>query len=1334
MFLLPACLAGTADALILYLDNEWESLAAAAAAATTASAGTVGVFYPRYVPILAWIRLGLLGAPLSYHTYTGTRLHCPLLYQLFYVTSLVSLAVHMVSILMLDPDSVRTVLLFLLFRQDTTQTSASSPPEEKGEEEHELAVDRLWILLWLSVVATALHFALLFHVRSSAPYRNLSRPQKKSRLLAYYASRHWNLRFASFLTQQKEDQRKNRSHNYTAIPNVNDNVNNSDDVYRRGSDAGSNALWMSQHEDDSDHENNLEPMPTGPSQQANHANIMMCLPDGYDDFMSEFQMGLATTKQKWVERLDEFTHRFHLPHHHAAAAASNNPHGGDHSTGEEQQRLTPLFHPLQAHMTPFRVLLQLFAYEEVLTNGKLDRVFDADNEAALTFYVPQLLSFLLHGAFFNSPQLEEWILAKCKSNVHFAHCCFWFLRAWCSAHHPNHHHLTNNSIDSFDDDGGADSHDQLRRHGSENDLKVAALPFPYDTITSTSPPLHESPGRGPRRVSSFHDRISMSAETETEESHKKYAPEERTLIEGLLLRVMECGEEAAQKLQYGATGQPDDITLVGLKNEASETRFIPVNPHTGYPSVAHLNAVTAKKKIGFMSLDHVDNDKNDDSTSTINHHPPLHPTGRRSPIPMALKSFQQVNNLNKNNSPYGRESIFQQTPKFLSTLLSLADDLFLLPRPQRTTELRRRLRALEIQYLPSNAIYMPIKDTHHRVWRIVVDESLAISTKERVPCIICLEVIDYNYSSTTASSSNTAAAAHTPSKPPSGRSTSSENMSSKTANGSSSSTRTTPLKFLLSKQKKKPVSEHELVSRWTSQPRDPHRHDTIKDKVISITQEGFRKGLQSLRKHQHKQDALFWKDGDQDENQELECLDLEVGNATGTFQNLSESFLENEESNMSFPSTPSVQNTLDADPLVTLSASASFPPPLGGSLTSPPLSACSSPSSSRPQSPTTAMGQWSSPKLNRREAIKLSSEEPIPMIPDLEPDADTAVDALSQIGQTMDSHHHHYNGSINSKTPERSPSKLPRTKSSTKNKPSEARRPKIIFKESWEAKERRIRAKSAYGSHPGWRLLPILIKSNDDLRQEQLASQLISRMASILARARVPTWLFPYEILALNDRGGIIEAIPDTISIDSLKRNDPDYTDLSAFFISHFGQGGSDEHSDAMACFVESLAAYSMVCFLLQIKDRHNGNIMLDQKGHVINIDFGFFFLSSPGKNSGFESAPFKLTREFVDLMDGPDSRHFAKFRELCCKTFLELRKHCYQIILLVEMLMVGNEDLNCFRGRPEEAVQGLRDRFRLDLNDRACIEYVNSLIDESLENWRTRWYDRYQRICVGVL
>jgi len=39
-----------------------------------------------------------------------------------------------------------------------------------------------------------------------------------------------------------------------------------------------------------------------------------------------------------------------------------------------------------------------------------------------------------------------------------------------------------------------------------------------------------------------------------------------------------------------------------------------------------------------------------------------------------------------------------------------------------------------------------------------------------------------------------------------------------------------------------------------------------------------------------------------------------------------------------------------------------------------------------------------------------------------------------------------------------------------------------------------------------------------------------------------------------------------------------------------------------------------------------------------VHIDFGFLLSNSPGKNIGFESAPFKLTREWVDVMGGTAS------------------------------------------------------------------------------------------------
>ena len=80
------------------------------------------------------------------------------------------------------------------------------------------------------------------------------------------------------------------------------------------------------------------------------------------------------------------------------------------------------------------------------------------------------------------------------------------------------------------------------------------------------------------------------------------------------------------------------------------------------------------------------------------------------------------------------------------------------------------------------------------------------------------------------------------------------------------------------------------------------------------------------------------------------------------------------------------------------------------------------------------------------------------------------------------------------------------------------------------------------------------------------------------------------------------------------------------------------------------------------------------------------------------------------------------------------LRKNAHKIILLVEMLVGGNEDLQCFAGNPDRALTELQERFRLDMNDAAVRDYVDTLVDESLENWRTRWYDRYQRCCTGVL
>lgn len=1092
-FLIPAVLSATADALILFLGRHLSF--------KPDSDTDHWVYNARYLAILAGIRIALLALPLLFHSYTGTALRCTRAYQLLYFGTLMMVAVHFLTLAMMNPEALEALL----------------PIDAESDLDKDLLheIRRLYWIMELTVISNICHVVMFMHVRSTAPQHPLLQGKKMPSV--YFT-----------LRSQRSIQ---------------------------------------------------EPL------------------SAMTGFVDDMQARLAAAKADWGQRLDDFTARL-----------SSDPH--------HRPRLQ---NPLQP-LTPFRVLLQLFAYEDVLENGRLDAVFEIDDGSSITFFVPQLLSFLLHGALFKSEKLEEWILHQCHRNIHFAHRCYWFLRAWCL-------------------EVPADSISNLSSRQNSDSRLSGLAPF-LDEPASPQERIPCAPKRDRSRRGSS--------------SEKFYSLEERAMIERLMLRVKETGEAAARVLNFGPLASgiehslstssstdtaptsnghyylPDYGTSPSDLMMAAESGTIPIDPSTGYPSVKHLDSISSPSKYGFLPLDQA---------------PSSHPSETEQ---------------------------FDKTTHFLDALLFLADSLFHFDPKQRQEELRKQLRVMECELLPSNAIYVPIGNVHHRVWRIVAEESIPIGTKERVPCIVCLEVVDYNHKRERKSRA-WSFLDRLPRRIP----TSSETLESST----SSPHRRMTLEGIELPDFK---SESETVNDWRFRQRDPLRRSSILDKV-TVSMRGSMKGpldkvLSSYRNHSM--------------GEELRSLTI-----TDTLAEESSSD-STDRADHSSPNSADIEHALDS---------------LSGLekrlMTKPGLARTSSGAS------LASMGQWTSPDPVDKRIVRPHDV------------GDSVRCRLSDVmGDDSDAPSLPY-GSDHEE--DRLHVGVSPPKGSRKS--ASSRRPMVVFRESWQHKEERIRAKSAYGASPGWRLLPILIKANDDLRQEQLAAQLIYRMAAILAREKVPVWLCPYEIIALTDSGGIIEAIPDTISLDSLKRNDPNYRGLKYFFLSHFGEG-SEEFADAQANFVESLAAYSIVCFLLQLKDRHNGNILLDNRGHIIHIDFGFFFLSSPGKNVGFESAPFKLTRDFVDLLGGPDSRLFRTFRELCVKTFITLRRNCMEIILLVEMLKNGNEELNCFRGRPDEAIRQLRERFRLDLNDRACKEYVNSLVDNSIENWRTDWYDRYQRYFVGVL
>ena len=99
---------------------------------------------------------------------------------------------------------------------------------------------------------------------------------------------------------------------------------------------------------------------------------------------------------------------------------------------------------------------------------------------------------------------------------------------------------------------------------------------------------------------------------------------------------------------------------------------------------------------------------------------------------------------------------------------------------------------------------------------------------------------------------------------------------------------------------------------------------------------------------------------------------------------------------------------------------------------------------------------------------------------------------------------------------------------------------------------------------------------------------------------------------------------------------------------------------------------------MMNIKDRHNGNILIDNTGKIIHIDFGFALGCSPG-NMNFETAPFKLTQEYVEVMKGRDSDFFGYFRTLLIRGIFQLKKYVNDLQYLL-LIMRENSDLPCFK------------------------------------------------------
>lgn len=311
--------------------------------------------------------------------------------------------------------------------------------------------------------------------------------------------------------------------------------------------------------------------------------------------------------------------------------------------------------------------------------------------------------------------------------------------------------------------------------------------------------------------------------------------------------------------------------------------------------------------------------------------------------------------------------------------------------------------------------------------------------------------------------------------------------------------------------------------------------------------------------------------------------------------------------------------------------------------------------------------------------------------------------------------------------------------------PSEASLPLPEGGAPWAVLRERIRLESPYGGLPSWDLKGVVVKCHANMPLEELAMTFLRLVGDIFDAEAPLLRLRTYAVKAISPDAGFVEFIPDARSLHDIKRGCSLLEHFRETFPMAVAPGsGQVDYGRAVENFTVSLAACTVACWVLAIRDRHNANILLlnggRDAGSIVNVDFGFILGLAPGGALSVETAPFKLTSEWVDLMGGEDSPQFERFQSLVAAGLLAVKRQAPRILAYGEAFAEV-----CARGGAHAAAQlpcfdaggsrmaGLRDRLMLGLSDDEVCLRARGLIKESLGALSTSLYDAYQQATNAI-
>ncbi|KAL3666947.1 hypothetical protein V7S43_007894 [Phytophthora oleae] len=197
-----------------------------------------------------------------------------------------------------------------------------------------------------------------------------------------------------------------------------------------------------------------------------------------------------------------------------------------------------------------------------------------------------------------------------------------------------------------------------------------------------------------------------------------------------------------------------------------------------------------------------------------------------------------------------------------------------------------------------------------------------------------------------------------------------------------------------------------------------------------------------------------------------------------------------------------------------------------------------------------------------------------------------------------------------------------------------------------------------------------LMYKRDDLRKDSIVQNIINVMYLILKQeTKLDIPLVTYRVLPTSSFDGLIEIVENAHTLYSIIR---DHETILNFLHHH---NGHRTLSDISSSFRESLAAYTVITFLLGVGDRHADNVMLTKDGILFHIDYGFIL----GKDPKPLQPPMRLDHYMIQALGGTQTPQFEQFKQLCVIAFNCLRRHVSLFMIMLTLVVKALPEITDF-------------------------------------------------------